>query len=578
MLRELAIKNFAIIEDVKVSFSDGLTVLSGETGAGKSILVQAVNILLGSRADSGQIRSGADSAELEALFEIDPDGVIGKKLEDAGYADGNELLIRRVISSRSNHRIYINGRMATLSTLSAITGGMASISGQHEHQRLLRDSEHQTLIDRFAGLSPLVKQVKETHDALIFHIHRVREIENMQRKAAERLEQIIFEEKEIEDADISITEEAELEQERTRLKNAAMLYEKTWDSIHTLYDDEGSVTERLAYAKQNLAAAAGTDPSLAEHTDALSDALYRIEDIVSSLRSYAEAIEFNDRRLEQIEERISTIKRLKRKYGGSVESMHAHLEKIKAEKAEMEDSEILLSEENKEIDALGARLSGLVKKLSERRKKSSTVLCRHIERELTSLNMPDARFSVSFQYTPAGEGDHPALVLDGKRIMPFGLERQVFMMSPNAGENLRPLAKIASGGELSRVILAIKAILSDTGPVETIIFDEVDAGIGGKTGETVGEKLAALAERNQVICITHLAQIGKFADHHYRITKQVENGRTKTTITPLDLKGRILEMARMIGGSSITEKTLAHAEEMLCEKHKNDPDVNTVHK
>ncbi|NOY69741.1 MAG: DNA repair protein RecN, partial [Deltaproteobacteria bacterium] len=229
----------------------------------------------------------------------------------------------------------------------------------------------------------------------------------------------------------------------------------------------------------------------------------------------------------------------------------------------IDDADHLMDAENKAIKALGGQLAVLAKELSEKREKSAALLCRHIEQELASLNMPETRFSVSFQQAPSGPDDHPALVLEGKKITPSGLERPVFMISPNAGEDLRPLTKIASGGELSRVILAVKAILSDTGPLETIIFDEVDAGIGGKTAETVGEKLAALARRNQVICITHLAQIGKFADHHYNIEKQVEDGRTKTAVIPLDWPGRVRETARMIGGASITDTTLAHAEEML---------------
>ena len=563
MLREIAIKNFAIIDDLNIRFSDGLTVLSGETGAGKSIIIQALTILLGSRADAGHIRSGEETAELEALFDIDPDGPASDILCEQGYERTSELLIRRILSKNNRHRIYINGRPATMQILSSMTDNLAGISGQHEHQRLLKETEHLLILDQFADLMPLRQDVQDACHDIMPMIKRLADLCATRQHQIDRLELLAFQQKEIEETAVSDGEDEALKQELFRLKNAERLHQSVFKGVGGLYDQQGAVAERLADIRKEIETAAQIDPALTPDADALADAVFRIEDITASLRSYLNGIQFDDRRKEEIEDRLDVLNRLKRKYGGSIEAVLAHLEAIRNERADIENIEERIARTEAALKTQHTRLATLAETLSKKRRTAARQLADCIETELHSLKMPDTRFSVAFKETDATDATPPHLCRNGKVISDTGLEQAAFMIAPNVGEDLKPLSKIASGGELSRVILALKAILVHTEPVGTVVFDEVDAGIGGETAEVVGKKLAALAAYNQVICITHLAQIAKFANHHFKITKNVENDRTATRIMPLDDIGRVEETARMIGRTSITGTTRAHAEELL---------------
>lgn len=572
MLREISIKNFAIIDDISIHFSDGLTVLSGETGAGKSIIIQALTILLGSRADAGHIRSGEETAELEAFFDVDPDGPAGDILVEQGYERTPELLVRRILSKNNRHRIYINGRPATMQMLSAMTDNLAGISGQHEHQRLLKESEHLLILDQFADLMAVRGQVHDAFHELQPMIKRLADLNATRQNQIERLELLAFQQKEIEDAAVAADEDASLKQELSRLKNAQQLYQSAFQGVGILYDQEGAVAERLSDLRREMESAARLDPGLQPTAEAIADAVFRIEDIAASLRSYLDGIQFDDRRMEEIEERLDAVNRLKRKYGGSIEDVLAHLESIRTQRADIENIDERISQLETDLADRHKQLAALSDTLSKKRHSAAKKLAESIEKELHSLKMPDTRFSVAFKETDATEATPYYLCHNKKVLTDTGLEQAIFMISPNVGEDEKPLSKIASGGELSRVILALKAILVHTEPVGTVVFDEVDAGIGGETAEVVGKKLAALAEYNQVICITHLAQIAKFANHHLKITKSVQNKRTATRIMPLDDSGRVEETARMIGGTAITDTTRAHAEELLKNTKRPCPD------
>jgi DNA repair protein RecN (Recombination protein N) len=565
MLQELSIRNFAIIDDLNIRFSKGLTILSGETGAGKSILINAVNLLLGSRASSTLIRTGCETAELEALFEIAPESRIGQLMAQHGYDPAEGLLIRRLISHSENNRIYINGRLATMQVLNAVTENLASISGQHAHQHLLREDQHLLILDQFGGLLPLRQAVRDEYHQLVPLIRELEKLHEMKHRQAEQVELMRFQRDEILEADVEPDEDQQREQERSRLKNSEFLYQTVFDGIENLYGSQGSIFERLAEIKHGLDRGARIDTGLEPLANQLADISYRLEDLVGELRDYLNQVVFDPSRLEIVEERLDVINKLKRKYGGSLDAVRNHLDStIQAlSKIENIDAEIQTAEDA--LDRRHRQLAESALKLSEKRQKAAEKLSAAVESQLQDLKMGQTRFEVDLRVPAADPQTSPYLTFEGKLMTETGFDRASFRIAPNVGEALKALAAIASGGELSRIILAIKAILAATDSVETVVFDEVDAGIGGGTAEVVGRKLAELAQTHQVVCITHLPQIARFGDSHFRIAKQVRNGRTQTHMTPLTKAERIEEIARMLGGVEITPTTRAHAEEMLKE-------------
>lgn len=563
MLRDLTIRNFAIIDDLSLTLPEGLTVLSGETGAGKSVLIHAVNLLLGSRASAELIRSGSDHAQLEAFFDIGAQSPVARTMERLGYDPRDGLLVRRLISRAGANRIYINASLATVQILNEITETLASISSQHAHQTLLREEQHLWILDQFGGLLPLRNEVEDLYAQILPLLEKRDRLRQLARSRNERLELLRFQQQEIEAAALQPEEDLRLEEERLRLKNHEFLLQTVFAALDSIYSREGSVFERLAEIARNLEKAGGLDAALAEPGRRLQDMVFQIEDLAGELRAYLQQIDMDERRLETVEERLDAVNKLKRKYGGTIEAVRAHLESVQTELASAETIDEQLAAVEKQLVAAAETLKNRAVRLSERRRKTAGILADKIAVELAGLNMPRTRFEVAVAPV-AAETDSPALLTcNGARITAAGMDRARFRIAPNVGEAMKPLASIASGGELSRVVLAIKAILAETESVETVIFDEVDAGIGGGTAEVVGRKLAELAGHHQVVCITHLPQIARFGRHHYRIAKRVEKGRTRTTIALLDERGRIEELARMLGGVDITPTTLEHARELL---------------
>jgi DNA repair protein RecN (Recombination protein N) len=563
MLRELSIRNFAIIEDLQINFSTGLTILSGETGAGKSIIINAVNLLLGSRATPQLIRTGSDAAELEAFFEFHPKSSIVDTLESHGYDASEGLLIRRIISKNEKSRIYINGRLATISLLNKITENLASISGQHAHQGLLKEENHLLIIDQFGGLISLRTEIYHCYHEMLPLIQKLKELNDVRNRRAEQTELYRFQKKEIEEADLILGEDSTLERERIRLKNGAALYQAVNNTIETIYNAEGAIIERLIGVKRDIEKAGEIDPELIPLARELSAAEYRLEDITEKLRTYLHNLQLDERRLETVEERLDILNRLKRKYGGSLETVMDHLSTIDKELSGIETIPERILEVEKKVKELRNKLIRMGTELTKKRTQTVKILARKVEEELSTLRMPHTKFRVSLHTIPSDSQTGSYLSADGKMISDTGFDRATFLIAPNVGESLKPLANIVSGGELSRVILALKAILANTESVETLVFDEVDAGIGGSVAEVVGKKLMVLAQYHQVFCITHLPQIAKFGDHHFQIAKHVSDGRTCTAISPLGDKERVEEIARMLGGVKITAKTLSHARELL---------------
>ncbi len=563
MLQELSIRNFAIIEDISIRFESGLTILSGETGAGKSIIINAVNLLLGSRVSSGLIRAGADSAELEALFHIDPQSHTAQTMNGLGYDPAEGLLVRRIISGSDRHRIYINGRLATGQVLTAITANLASISGQHAHQGLLREDQHLLILDQYGGLLPLRESYAACYRKLLPMIEDEQELLQRQSRAGAQLELLRFQRDEIEAADIAVEEDRSLEKERLRLKNSQSLFDTVQQSIARLYSDQGAVIEQLGQMAKQLTRAAEIDDRLAVRAEEMNSLVFGVEDSVAGLRDYLSHLETDPRQLEAVEERLDLLNKLKRKYGGSLHAVLDFARDAGNQLSEIENVDSAIATLRRDIRERHAELCRLGEMLSDSRAKAAGKLARQAEKELAALKMASTQFAVEVDPLPAGPAASTHLVHDGKLLSEFGLDRAMFMMAPNPGEPIKPLAHIASGGELSRVVLALKAILARSDSLETIVFDEVDAGIGGGVAEVVGRKLAALGRRHQVLCITHLPQIARFGTHHFRIAKAVNKGRTRTSIAPLTADERVTEIARMLGGEDITTITLDHAKEML---------------
>jgi len=563
MLSELTIKNFAIIDDLTIRFSDGLTILSGETGAGKSIIINAVNLLLGSRASAKMIRTDSETAELEALFHLPENSPARRVLTENGFDEPEELLIRRIISSHNRHKIYINDRLATMQLLSAVTDNLAAISGQHEHQRLLKEFQHLLILDQFAGLMPLRREIYERYHELVPLIQKLNDLKNSRQQQGEHIELLTFQKQEIDDADIAADEDNRLKEELSRLKHAETLYQTACRGAETLYSADGAVAERLSEICKSLEKAAGIDAALSQSSETLADIAVRVEDVADQLRVYADSISFDDRRLEEIEARLDYLTRLKRKYGGSLEAIFDYRDKIEHELSDLENLSEAICETEKALETKKTHLVSLCQTLSENRRQAADGLSRKIEAELHTLKMKHTRFSVVFEEIPASQVQSPYLRVHQTGISETGIERAKFMIAPNLGEEMRPLSAIASGGELSRVILGLKAIMADTDTPSTIIFDEVDAGIGGAVAEMVGRKVAELARLHQVVCITHLAQIAKFGDHHHKISKETHARRTRTLIQKLSHEDRVEETARMISGAQITQTTRQHAREML---------------
>jgi DNA repair protein RecN (Recombination protein N) len=553
MLQELRIKNFAIIEELNLSFSKGLNILTGETGAGKSIILNAVQLLLGDKATEELIRSSEEEASVEALFDISPNREVKEKIKERGQkllsgGEEDSLLVRRVILRSGRGRAFVNGNLATLGMLSEIGEELLSIYGQHEHQSLQRVETHADILDEFGGLLGLRMEFEELFQKFVSLSEEVKRIREEKEKKTKEHELMAFQSKEIEASGIRIGEEEALKEERRLLTHAKKLTEFAGASEEMLYSSEGSAIERIQSILSQGREVTAVDPSLSQPLKHLEGALIQLEEVALALRDYSKRIEVNPMRLEEIENRLEEIDRLKRKYGSTEEEILRLKERIDETLKSFTSDEERLSELERAVGPLREEVTTLAKKLSRERKKVASELKRSVEKEMGSLGMKKTTFEVRMEDLP---------------LSPKGMDRVEFLISPNIGEEVKPLAKIASGGELSRIMLAMKRILAKVGGTQVLIFDEVDAGIGGAIAEVVGRKLRELSKHHQVICVTHLPQIASFADRHHSVKKEVRAGRTVTLVNPLEKEAIVDEIARMLGGVKVTEKTRAHAKEMI---------------
>ncbi len=562
MLAQLTITDFAIIDALSVSFSGGLNILSGETGAGKSIILNAVNLILGGRAFPDLIRTGRDNAVVEALFQLPSESPLSRSLAEMSIPFHGEVLIKRNISKAGKSKVWINGSLATLQMISKLGPNLISVSGQNEHQLLLKPDNHLFILDDFGGLTKERLELNKLYRNYYSLKERSERLGIHLKEEEERRELNQFQIKEIEEAKLVPGEDNKLETEKSRLMHAEKLIDIVFKGYQALYEKDGSVLSILSLLAKDMDKGVNIDPKLDHFKKQLESAQLQLEDLALELRDFYSNLRLDPKRLEDVEDRLQLIRRLKKKYGSSIQD-------ILSSKEELSQKEYQLTQKKEELIKFEAQLKEKKEdlfrhatNLSLKRHEIAETFEKKVEEELNLLGMAGTRFRIKFRSNISGGDNIPADMLDST-ITADGVDVLEFMISPNVGEDLRPLAKIASGGELSRIMLTLKTILARSGLVETLVFDEIDAGIGGATAAIIGEKLRSLAKYHQILCITHLPQIASCGETHFLVEKRVSKGRTRALIASLDKETRINEIARLLGGRMISEKTLAHAREML---------------
>lgn len=547
MIGFLRVRNLATIEDLEIRFGPGFSVLTGETGAGKSMIIDSIRLICGEKASSGMIRTGQKEAVVEAIFTT---------------PDSGELVVQRVVSDDGAAKAYGDGVLVPIKRLRELCGDLVDIYGQNDHIFLLRLDSHRDYLDQYAGATALRAETASLAQRLRALVQQRNDWRTRERERHQRLDYLEFQIQEIEKAGLREGEEEDLRTQRHILRNAEKIRQLLDAAIAVSYNEEPSFSGLSSRLQSLLGELAAFDPAFGELREALEPAVIAARETADFLARYKDTQDDGPERLEAIEERLSQIESLKRKYGGPVEDIRVYLDRLIQERDDLNRIQEKLAEADAAAALLLAEYEKTARALSTARAAAAGELETQIEKEIGFLGMKKARFHVRVEPRPL-KTDDPEDVRD------HGLDDVEFQISPNPGEDLKPLRKIASGGELSRIMLALKVVSKERGGARTLIFDEIDAGIGGKTADFVAQKLRSLARAHQVICITHLPQIASFADHHFRIAKRVSNDRTFTTVEKLDAETRIEEIARLMSGSRITELSKQSAREMI-EHHQKD--------
>ncbi|TAL11597.1 MAG: DNA repair protein RecN [Nitrospirae bacterium] len=560
MLTELRIRNFAIIEEIGLEFAEGFTVFTGETGAGKSILVDAVDLLVGGRASTDLIRAGAEEAEVSGVFSLAAGGPVSGFLreQDLIGSGENELILRRILSRAGKNRVHVNGRPAPLNVLQALRGLLVDIHGQHEHQSLFKPVVQLDLLDEFGGLADARTDYAAAFDAWRRLDTRLAERRSALAGRQAREDLLRYQVEEMTGANLHAGEDRELERERLLLSQGRRLAELVQAAYGPLYEEEPSILQGLGSLAGSLKELAAIDNEMTEDRDRFAEALAQLTDLAQRLRAYRDKLEFDPERLDKVEERLDLVHRLVKKYGGSLEEVIRRGEQAKRDLQELESGDDALKDLSKQMTDAREKAVKLAQGLSRKRAKAAGELEKRLERGLKELRMEHARVRIA-----VGQGAGA----DGPQLTSTGSDHVEFLFSSNLGEAPQPLAKIASGGELSRVMLAMKTVLAEQDRVPVLVFDEVDAGIGGAVSEVVGKRLRDLSGHgHQVFCITHLAPIAAQAQRHFAVTKSAKGGRTVTQVEQLGKAERVEEVARMLGGEKITPTVRSTAAEMLKQK------------
>jgi DNA repair protein RecN (Recombination protein N) len=566
MLALLNISNFALVSDLRVEFERGLNLLTGETGSGKSIIVDALGVLIGGRFSTDLVRSGEEHASVEGLFHVGTHPQVAALLEGAGLdvrrggEEGIEMVVRRELSAAGRSKVFVNNRLSTLSLLRELRPFLVDIHGQGEQQTLFEVDTHLELLDAFAGLTAARQEVAARYRAWS---GLRRELEELRRDESEKsnlVDGLRFQVGELEAASLAEGEDERLEEERRRLNNLEKVSALCADAYDRTYEDNDSTVARLSQLERQIAELSAYESSYRGYAEGLASSRALLEDLSHTLRGFAAGLTFSPARLAEVENRLAEIARLKRKYGGAVASALEHLSRSRERLAALEHSDERAEEIAKRLKQARAAYLERALKLHGERAKAAKDFRRGVERALGEVAMEHARFEARVESPAEGE------LRDDSSSQGFtsaGVDRVEFFFSANAGEPVRPLSKVASGGEASRLMLVLKTIASPTRFPRTIVFDEVDAGIGGRVSEAVGLKLKALARTNQVLCVTHQAQIARFADTHLLVSKTAARGRTEVGVEKLERARRVEEIARMLTGAEITDTARRHAREML---------------
>lgn len=563
MLRELSISGLAVVKELSLEFGAGLNVLTGETGAGKSIIVGAIGLLIGEKAGGEMVRTGEKVARITGVFELNDDAGVFTLMRAAGIAvEGNDVVVKREISSEGRTRAYVNGEPVSLGVLRRLGDVLVDFHGQHEHQSLLKKTTHVELLDSFGSLEELraktwraclnLRQYKQNLEAFVAE----------QRDVQTQHDFIKFQVSEIDAARLEESEEEKLEEERAVLANFEKLASAAKEASVLLYEDEPACVERLSRASRALKTAASIDPKLESLQVELGSAEISVEEVGRSLTGYLQSLEFSPARLDEVESRLSLIGRMKKKYGRSVDEIRQLAEGLRVKLSSVESGGERENELRRQIQQSQEELTKSASLLFKKRRIAADRLERDVKKELASLGMKGTRFVVE---THLEESDSPDIEMDGKgvRVAPHGVGDVQFLVSPNVGEDPRPLVRIASGGEVSRIMLALKKVLVAADVVDVMVFDEIDVGIGGRVARVVGEKLKALSCARQTICITHIPMIACLGDSQFSVSKEVEGGRTYAGARALNEEERVTEVARMLAGDKVSDVTLRQAREML---------------
>jgi DNA repair protein RecN (Recombination protein N) len=549
MLKFLSVENFALIDRLEIEFQAGLSLITGETGSGKSILVDAVGLLVGQRASQEMVRQGFDKARVEGIFDLPADHPAWALLRNAGLDGDRELIIRREIAQNGGHKVFVNGALTTQGFLAELGSLLADIHGQHDQQLLLQPRTHLDFLDAFGANQAALATIAARFAAWQDLKSRVARLVAGEQERLQKIDTLKYQVGDIEKLGLTPGLDQDLEREKALLLTAERRLQSATQAYQLLYEQEESALSRIDNAEKSLASLVELDPGLAGGPDRLHEARFALEEIAFQLRDYAAKIESDPTRLEQIEERLAEIQKARRKYGESVDQILAFCESARKQLEELLQSGQQTEELSQARDEAERAYLETARALSAKRRHDSEALRRAVEKELEYLSMQNTVFEINIQ-SEAQATDR-------------GIDEVEFFISPNVGEAPRPLAKIASGGELSRVILALKSVLTLEGYPKTLVFDEIDAGIGGRAASNVGEKLAALARDHQVFCVTHLPQIALHADHHYLLDKRERRNRTIIEISRLEKEARVEELARMLAGEAMTKGTLEHARELL---------------
>lgn len=560
MLSQLRIKNYALIDDLEIDYSVGLNVLTGETGAGKSIVIGALSLLLGERAESDMVRSGESTCEVEGNFSVKPD--FFNHYKDLSIDKNENLLIRRKVESNGRSYSYLNDQSVTTNTLKRLGDLLVDLHGQHEHQSLLRIEFHRQILDDFAKLTYQHQKLSEIYHKYYTQKTELDNLAEQIRRRKERRELDEFQYQELKSAQLAVGEVESLLKEKNLLESSEKRVRLAQELSQILSDNEGSLLEQFDILQKQFNELTSIDSSLASLLREIKSARSVVDELWRILVKYRDRIEFSPHRLETINERLFLIEKLKKKYSCDIEGLLTRQKELENNLSTIEIDESKVKELQNEMAQRKQQLIKIAKEISQARRRAKKSIEAKLEKELSELGMAQARFTVSIQLI---EDENGLYEEEGKyyRLDENGIDRVEFLFSANPGEDPKPLRKVASGGELSRIMLALKSITSSRIPI--LVFDEIDLGIGGKVAESVGKKLAKLSNHSQVICITHLAQIAKYANAHFRVSKTTKKGRTRTALEKLAESERVDEIARMLAGEKISKTTISHAREMLKE-------------